>query len=363
MNVLFDDQIASRQRRGGISRYFAQLIVAFKQNGTLGVNPIVPMFATSEHYTSARVSRRPPRNLADRRRLLRLANKASRSLIRSRADIVHHTYYEPEYLEEVCPDQLRALTVYDMIPELMPDLFPEGNPHMEKKAYVAQSDLIICISESTKRDLLKLYGPQRASVVVTPLAVDSGFSPRAARVTGLPQEYVLFVGNRAGYKDFDVLAESFAETRLPGAGVTLVAVGGGGFSPDELDKFLRLGIDENVLHISLPDEDLPGAYAHARCFVFPSRYEGFGLPTLEAMACGCPTILAQSSSHPEVGGDAAAYFVPEDADALARTIDAVCEDSERRNAMRAAGLRRAELFTWDRTAELTARAYGTLRRT
>jgi glycosyltransferase involved in cell wall biosynthesis len=243
-----------------------------------------------------------------------------------------------------------------MIPELYPELFPFGNPHMEKRAFVDAADVIFCISAATMQDLFHLYGQPDAPVVVTPLGVDARFRPDVPPVSGLPAHYVLFIGNRGGYKDFGVLAQAFAHCGFPDD-VKLIAAGGGAFSPEEEESLRRLGLSTQVTRVDLADAELPGAYAHALCFVFPSRYEGFGLPTLEAMASGCPTILVSSSSHPEVGGDAALYFPPGDADGLSRLMMELVASPERRAERRAAGLERAADYSWRHTARRTVEGY------
>lgn len=362
MRVTIDDQMATSQRHGGISRYFAELIREFSSNSALGVKADPPRYVRSVHYLTAGFGKSLPTPFGRDRRTLRTANRVGSLLRRNEPDIVHHTYYDAAYLKRYADVPFRVTTIYDMIPELLPGFFPEGNPHLDKRDFVESADLILCISESTKHDLMRLYGPQRAPIVVTPLGVDPAFSPHRDSVAALPQKYVLYVGSRRGYKDFPVLAKAFAQIALPADGVVLVAVGGGAFSPEESREFRRLGIEERVRQADLTDDELEGAYAHADCFVYPSRYEGFGLPTLEAMASGCPTILARSSSHPEVGGDAAMYFTPADVDDLASALGRVSRDADQRRAMRDAGLLRAADFTWRRTAELTAQAYASLGR-
>ena len=360
MRVTIDDQIATLQTHGGISRYFSELTREFLSHPSLGVQVVPPTYVRSTHYLTVGLGKRLPGIAGRNIRSLRAANRAV-SLIRpTKPDIVHHTYYDAAYLERYADAPRRVTTIVDMIPELLPGEFPHGNPHLDKRAFVESADLILCISESTMRDLIRVYGPQQAPIFVTPLGVEATFSPNRPRVATLPSKYVLYVGSRVGYKDFRVLANAFASTRMATHGVTLVAVGGGSFSPVERDEFRRLGIEEQVRQVALADDELPGAYAHAVCFVYPSRYEGFGIPTLEAMASGCPTILACSSSHPEVGGDAALYFPPENVDALAGALDRVSRDIDQRRAMRAAGLRRAASFTWHRAADMTARAYASL---
>ena len=128
----------------------------------------------------------------------------------------------------------------------------------------------------------------------------------------------------------------------------------------ELQEFRRCGVEDRLIHLSVDDAQLAATYAAAAVFVFPSRYEGFGLPTLEAMAAGCPVILADSSSHPEVGGDAALYFRPTDADDLAAQLEHLLGDDNRRADLVSKGTEHANLFTWDRTASATLASYRRL---
>lgn len=356
MKVYFDEQAFTLQSRGGVSRYFVELMKAFRSDGSYRIEVTTPrLWSANEHLIDAGMGRRLPDPPSHRKEVHRAANLLLRGA--GIPDLVHHTYYARGYLRQHRA-RARVVTVYDMIPELFPKLFPRGNPHLDKRKYVARADLIVCISEATRKDLVDIYGTPSARTVVTPLGVDPEFQPGATRPPGLPDRYVLFVGDRVGYKDFVVLAKAFAATSDPH--VHLVAVGGGAWRDVERALLERLGIAARSHQRTLSDADLAGAYANALCFVFPSRYEGFGLPTLEAMACGCPTILVHSSSHPEVGGSAALYFPPEDDAELTRLLDRVVGDDARRDQLASAGLAQARTFGWDRTARLTADAYVSL---
>jgi glycosyltransferase involved in cell wall biosynthesis len=354
MRVFLDDQIFTLQTRGGISRYFTELMHAYGADAGLGVELTGgQVWTANRHQLDSGLGRRLRGRLADPR----VATAVNRLRSPGRPDIVHHTFYDAAYLNRRV-GRLRVVTVYDMIPEVYPELFPSGNPHLAKRAFVERADLVLSISAATHRDLVSVYGESRAPVVVTPLGVHDNFGPGGPRQADLPHRYVLFVGNRAGYKDFDVLAQAFAGLSDPD--VQLVVVGGGPFDELERARLTELGIAGRVVHCSLDDASLRRAYAHALCFVFPSRHEGFGLPTLEAMACGCPTVLVDSSSHPEVGGDAALYFPPGDVAALRHRLIELVESPTLRADRAQAGIRRAALFTWERTARATADAYRDL---
>jgi glycosyltransferase involved in cell wall biosynthesis len=191
---------------------------------------------------------------------------------------------------------------------------------------------------------------------VTHLGVDQAFSADVPPPVQAPPRYVLFVGRRDGYKDFATLADAFAG--LPDDGTVLVAVGGGRFTDAELARLARLGIAGRTRHVEADDSALPAWYAGALAFVFPSRYEGFGLPTLEAMASGTATVLADSSSHPEVGGDVARYFPPGDSDSLCQVLAEILGDERLRASLARKGVSRAAEFTWVAAARATAAVYA-----
>ena len=165
------------------------------------------------------------------------------------------------------------------------------------------------------------------------------------------------MGHRSQYKDADVLFQAFANIAREDPDLQLLCVGGNGLTEPESQSLQALGIRDRVSQRYLPDSQMASAYAHAEVFVFPSHFEGFGLPALEAMACGTPVILAAATSLPEVGAEAADYFEPGSAADLARVLRDLLADPQRREDLRAKGLHRAGLFTWPKAAALTADVY------
>ncbi len=353
MRVAVDGQIFAAQRRGGISRYVAELIVNLRQLPEVEV--VLPWRWTANQHALHFGLGRPirPAVLAQRR-AVELANEVFARRARA-VDVVHHTFYRATACLSA-PGAASVVTVYDMIPELRPSEFQRGNPHFDKEQVVRSASLVLCISESTRSELLDVYPDISAATAVTPLGVDPSFRPGHRLPTGWPERYLLHVGHRGGYKDFATLAQAFRVIRDEDPGIVLMTVGGGALSTEETRFLDSLGVAGSVKQATLSDAALRGAYANAAAFVFPSRHEGFGLPTIEAMASGCPAVVSDIPVMREVGGDAAHYFRAGDAEHLSHVLHEVLRSTDSA-VQREHGLSRARSFTWRRTAELTAAAY------
>lgn len=363
ITVEFDDQIFSTQARGGISRYFFELMKAYEQDPSLGVEVERNWRYTVNDYILAAGMAEPVRLGSTKKRLgRRVSGSVALALNsgprRSAAQLVHATYYRGFRLPP--PGRPMVVTVHDMIPELLPQYSGRRNPHCAKRKYLRRADAVICVSESTKRDLVHAWGEEYRECAVVPLAVDFGYWSKARPSHGLPSDYLLFVGDRKGYKDFRTLADAFSVLRRRHPDLWLVAIGGGSFTSRERRHLDELSIRDRVVQVTPSDDGLASAYAGARAFVFPSRYEGFGLPTLEAMASGTPVVLARSSSHIEVGGNAAAFFDPGDARNLHETLIRILADEEYRGQLARKGRERARSFNWSRVAGMTAEVYSSL---
>ncbi|HET7735948.1 MAG TPA: glycosyltransferase family 1 protein [Nocardioidaceae bacterium] len=362
LQVTYDDRLFTFQRRGGPARYFAELVSAFRADPALGIEPLTPFtYVETEYLVRADPRYRQlalPEGRA-RMQAARLLNRVRQGPRRTRAAILHHTQYSSAGLK--MPADVRVCTVYDMIPEVFPEIF-EGRgpiPHRQKAAYVEACDAVACISESTKADVLAHYGHLGKPVVVTPLGVEPRFFD-AVPDSRHARDYVLFVGTRDFYKNFDVVLRALARVAETGAAPDLLCVGGGPLTEAERGRISELGLDGQVQQRSVGDDELPGLYASAVCLVFPSRYEGFGLPTVEAFAAGCPVVLARMACSLEVGGEAAQYFDPDDDETLAELVARFARDPASRQPWIDAGRARAREFTWHRTAETTAALYRSL---
>lgn len=224
---------------------------------------------------------------------------------------------------------------------------------------------ILAVSEHTKREVVGILGVPAERVVVTPNAARSHFRPPepaaldAFRVRhGLPERFVLYVGTIEPRKNLPTLLEAYAEVARRHNVPLLVGGGKGWLYESIFARLEQLGLREQVKFVGYIEEDeLPLWYAAARVFVFPSIYEGFGMPPLESMACGTPVVTSNSSSLPEVVGDAGLMVPPHDTAALADAIVRLLEDAELHAELRERGLARARHFNWRSTAEKTLQAY------
>lgn len=231
---------------------------------------------------------------------------------------------------------------------------------------VRRAARILVVSEHTRREVMGLLGVPAERIVVTPNAVREHFRvPEPATLAafkarqGLPDQFVFYVGTLEPRKNLTTLLEAYAEV-VRRHDVPLLVGGGKGWLYDAVFKRLEeLGLGEKVRFIGyIEEEELPLWYAAASVFVFPSIYEGFGMPPLEAMACGTPVIASNTSSLPEVVGDAGITVAPYNVAGFAEAIDRVLSDSDLRQELRERGLRQARAFSWRVTAERTLAAYA-----
>lgn len=261
-------------------------------------------------------------------------------------------YFLPRLLSAVA--RRRVITVHDLTYKRFPELLQKETldnleRHMTRE--IAAADAVICVSESTRQDLLRYYeiDPARAVTIHSGIQTEHRLQPvPASPLTTLPSRYILFVSTIEPRKNLKTLLDAFRKLDYPGS---LVVVGKIGWKSEDIVDRLR---DRGVVHLNyLNAADLAAVYEKAEVFVFPSIYEGFGFPLLEAMAHGVPVIAARSSSLPEVGGDAALYFDAVDSEALAHELRRLLGDRRLREEMVARGRERVRQFRWEDAAAKT----------
>ncbi len=268
-------------------------------------------------------------------------------------DVLHVTAPHPvsDTWHPVVGKRPIVVTVYDLIPEIINRSKRVANC---RKKLLNDVTHIISISEKTKIDMMRLYDVPEKKITVIHL----GFLKQEVAAPIDPpihSPYVLFVGRRDGYKNFTFFVKAIAPL-LKTTDLTLFCTGGQ-FSSSERTLFDELGIVDKIQQRFIEDEQMPTLFRNALTFVFPSIYEGFGLPILDAFSARCPVILSNCSCFPEVGGDAALYFDEGDAETLRTHILNLMKDKTLRETLIEKGLKRAELFTWEKCAERTADVY------
>jgi glycosyltransferase involved in cell wall biosynthesis len=256
------------------------------------------------------------------------------------------------------------VTCYDLIPLVYPEYFTATQRLMYRLAHLLAlrtARVILAISQATQSDLVRAFHVDPQRVHVTPLAADATFAPRsAAQIAAarskyaLPEQYVLYLGINKPHKNLPRLVEAW---RL--SNIKLVIAGQWDERYPEARQLAKdLGLEDQIVFAGpIEETDLPALYSGATLFVFPSLYEGFGLPVLEAMACGTPVVCSNTSSLPEVAGDAALLCDPRDATSIAQAVLRAQTDVALREMLRERGLARAAQFTWDNVARQTLAAY------
>lgn len=358
MHIVFDYQIFTLQQFGGISRYFVELAARLPAwSGDMETSIVAPLYI-NEYLdpTTARLTGRKIPPFPGKHRILPAINRfASGNILRSlRPDIIHETYYSSRGIAYACP---RILTVYDMLHERYPDLFTGADRQVSRlKAKAARrADHIITISEITRDDLRKFLDVDEEKITVVPLA--ASLKKGAEKYRGNERPYVLYVGLREGVKNFSGLLPAFADSAVLCRDFDLLCVGGGSFSPQELRRLSSLGIKGNVSQLDADDGLLASLYAGAAMFIYPSLYEGFGIPLLEAMRCGCPVACSNTSSMPSVAGDAAVFFDPSDPGDMRRAMERIVQSDEVARDLRMKGHARERKFSWDKCVGQTAAVY------
>lgn len=367
MKVLYDYQIFVQQNYGGISRYFCELIERFKKEKS--INSILGLKFSNNYYLKSIYEDKysgffSKLNFKGSKRVEHFLNYnyTVRMLKKMNYEVFHPTYYDPYFLKYI-GNKPFVLTVYDMIHELYPHLFKSNDRTVEnKRLLIKKANKIIAISESTKRDIIKLYNIPQEKIEVIHLSSSLKLNPNCtnAIVDNLPDRFILFVGKRAGYKNFDLFIEAVSQILKEDKDLKLLSVGGGVFSKKELDMLSDLNIKDKVIHITTDDDTLSMVYKKALIFVFPSLYEGFGIPILEAFNCECPVALSNSSSFPEVAGEAGIYFDPTNKVSIKESIIQVIYDKKLQNELREKGKLQSQKFSWEKAANKTKQLYSGL---
>ena len=355
-------------RSAGISRYIRGLIAGLpgfiapdEATVFLGDRRIPPEMA--QNGLSYAFTRLP--TVRPQARILWEQSVAPLEILGRRVRVLH----SPAYVAPLATPCRSVVTVHDLGFILMPQFFKPGNRmYLSTMARMSarRADRVIAVSESTKRDVVRILKVPAERVEVVHNAVEPIFRPlppetvRAFREAhGLPERYILYVGTLEPRKQLPALLRAYARARRDHDLPCLVVGGGKGWGYEGIFRLAEeLGLKDSVVFPGfLPLADLPLWYNGAGLFAYPSRYEGFGLPVLEAMSCGTPVVTTAASSLPEIAGDAASYVQPGDVDGLAQALASLLEDDARRADLGRRGLARAAEFSPESMIRRTVAIY------
>lgn len=393
MRVLYDHQIFNAQHYGGISKYFAELGRSLRYNRLIEVRLSIARTENIHLRESQLLDSTHPSsvvrgfledfldgqyNFPGKGRLFNLIRQLrgqkrldlsrpglfrsslDRSICKIREgeyDLLHPTYYDPYFLDHR-GGKPYVITVHDMIHEIFPQFFKaEDLTAQHKRQTIDGATRLIAVSKQTRDDLIRIAGidPDRVEVV------HHGVASTKEEPFPLPDNFILFVGSRRIYKNFQIVARAFAALRLRHPRLILVCCGGGDWSKEELQFFNEIDIAKRVRLFHPTDRQLAYAYSKARLFIYPSLYEGFGMPILEAALRRAPVCASRIGAFSEIAEDSVLYFDPDSLESVIDSIETLLEDRQLRQSLTELAWRRAKDFTWERTAHETARVYQKLR--
>ena len=387
--ILFDHQTFVFQRYGGISRMFSEIMEYLYEKN---VDFHLPIFYTENanivnrsYYKSTKsdlVTHLPgPKDWSfqgafpGKGRLYNIVKRmndkkwsrvhgANNDLVNNllknnQVRVFHPTYFDNYYFATVNQyNKPFIITIYDLIHEKFMGLFPLNDMVIQNRFDIcSRASLIIAISESTKKDLIEIYNIDPKKIKVIHLASSLESSPLSPVKNFMLKDYILYMGDRWIYKNF----KNFIHSVLPiikKYKVMVVCAGSHPFNHEENQFLDSLGIRGKVMHIPISnDGNISWLYSNARLFVFPSLYEGFGIPLLEAMSQNCPVVCSNTSSFPEVVGNAAVTFDPWEIDSMTASIQSVFESETLRNDLIKKGKEQLTKFNWKKCGEEHLKLY------
>ncbi len=368
MEIFFDHKIFSLQNYGGPSRYFVNLANKLNEIETVNAKIFSPIHI---NYMLSGVSKNNigfankipfagflGKSNTFKNNIIKINNRVNNFYIKKRKpDIIHTTYYGNDFPIET---NNLVVTVYDLIHEIFAEEYTSKNNHLPKKDILDRAKQIICISESTKKDLIKFYNIREEIITVTHLSnslASNNDSPQISK-TRLPKKFFLYVGSRWKYKNFSQLLHVLNYNKNLHNEFDLVTFGGGKLTHDEKKLIKKLGLNHNkIIQIDGNESLLRDLYKQAEFFIYPSRYEGFGIPILESFSQECPVLCSNTSSFPEVAGDAAIFFDPNDIESISKSIEKITHSGELRQKLIKSGNERLQKFSWTKCASETLNVY------
>jgi glycosyltransferase involved in cell wall biosynthesis len=361
MKVFYSHDIFAEQEYGGVSRYFTEIIKKISLESDVDVVSGLYFNKYLSHLNApCKITGKKIDKINTNKYVVKFINEVFQAshLKLEIGSIFHQTYYSPFPINK---NLQVVVTVHDMVHELFPEIFHKTNiTSYSKKKSCERADRIIAVSESTKKDLIDLFkvNPDKIEVIYH----GSSFCEQFADIEPYKHQspYILFVGSRKLYKNFNQLLKVFKASAKLAQNFNLVCFGGGQFTKEERAQIYDYKLENIVHQKSGSDLILAQFYAGARALVYPSLYEGFGIPVLEAMSMNCPVICSNQSSLPEVALDAAIYFNPNDTENIQYVLEEFLLNDSFLKKISIEGLERHKIFTWEKTARKTLDLYKSI---
>lgn len=372
MTILYDHQAFQMQEYGGISKVYCEMIpllkkycncnisVKYSNNQYLHNTHIVKGIKYLKKYNIPFLSKLSLYQTDFVQRIVYNKNRnktiSIRSLKKQQFDVFEPTFFDPYFLDYLNGKPF-VLQIHDMIPELFPMYFEKQHPQIINKRILSPlAAHIHTPSQKTKDDLVNILNIDPSKITVIP----HGWSPLPTPNTDRPinHPYILFIGERSGYKNFSKALHEFTIIKQKEGDLHLICTGKD-FSIDEIKEISQIGLTDSIHHFYASESMLSTMYYHAEAFIYPSAYEGFGLPILEAWSLDCPVFLNNASCFPEIAGDAAVYFDIEQTGDLAEKMISFLHSSEKdKLKLITKQSNRLKLYSWDKTAQLLYEMYS-----
>ena len=352
MKVLFDHQIFNYVF-GGAAKYFVMLLSHLPRECW----ECTAIASSSEYIKRKALMKYLPYEFRGQTVLMEYLNRPYTNCImrQGQFDVFHQTNFGT-----YC---LKSLGNKPMVTTYHDSNLSTIDPHPEiverQRISLERADAVICVSNHTKSDMLRLFHLDAQKVKVIYHGIERPDMSVLAEQRVVKDDYILYVGRRSAYKNFRKFIEVFSELHLKYPKIKVVCTSNV-FSKEEQMRFKELGIEDCMIHVAADETTMLRLYRDALFFAFPSFYEGFGMPILEAWSCGCPVVLSDASCFPEIAGSGGLFFKPESKEDMLRQFDAVLSDSCLRKKLVLNGYERMKRFSWEKCAEEHMQLYRTL---
>jgi len=352
MKILFDHQIF-RLVYGGASKYFVMMIDSLPR----GTWETTALLSSNEYAKEKGLMATVPYMFKGQAMISERINRlyTNMKIRKGDFDVFHQTDFGT-YCMGALGNKPLVTTYHD---SNLSTIDPHPEIVKRQALSIKRADAIVCVSNNTKADMINLFGADssKTHVIYHGIEIPDLTSLPPERIIARP--YILYVGRRTAYKNFKRFAIAFSELSKTYADIVMACTSMP-FNREEAEMLSRLHISDRVVHLSASEKDMQRLYRDALFFVFPSLYEGFGMPILEAWSCHCPVLLSDASCFPEIAGSAGLYFIPTSVDDILSAMVKAVESEDLRKELTARGDERVKAFSWKRCADEHMKVYQSL---